>query len=48
MNIIGCLLDYNHIQSHSRLIPVDLNRREELDADSKSIKQIEFFGQLNK
>ena len=43
---IGCLLDYNYIKNHYRLIVVDLSRQKELDADPKAIKQIEFVGQL--
>ena len=42
------LLDYDYIRNHHRLIAVDLGRQEELDADSKAIQQIEFFGQLKK
>ena len=44
----GCLLDYEYIKNHYRLIPVDLSRHKELDADPKSIQQIEFVGQLKK
>ena len=43
---IGCLLDYNYIKNHYRLIAVDLSRQKELDADPKAIQQIEFVGQL--
>ena len=39
----GCLLDYDYIKNHYRLIAVDLSRQKELD-DSKPIQQIEFFG----
>ena len=42
----GCLLDYDYIKSHYRLIIIDLSRRKELDADPKAIQQIEFVGQL--
>ena len=34
------LLDYGYIKNHYRLIPVDLSRQRELDADPKAIKQI--------
>ena len=44
----GCLLDYDYIKNHYRLITVDLSRQKELDADSKAIQQIEFVGQLKK
>ena len=42
----GCLLDYDYIKSHQRIIAVDLSRQKELDADPKAILQIEFIGQL--
>ena len=36
----GCLLDYDYIKHHYRLIPVDLSRQKDLDADPKTIQQI--------
>ena len=42
----GCLLDYNYIKNHDRLIAVDLSRQNKLDADPKAIQQIEFLEQL--
>ena len=36
----GCLLDDNYIKHHYRLIPVDLSRQKDLDADPKPIQQI--------
>ena len=42
----GCLLGYDYIKNHYRLIAVDLSRQKELDADPKSIQQIELVGQL--
>ena len=42
----GCLLDYEYIKNHYRLIAVDLSKQKELDADPKVIQQIEFIGQL--
>ena len=42
----GCLLDYDYIKNHYRLIAVDLSRQKELDADPKAIQQIEFIRQL--
>ena len=42
----GCLLDFDYIKNHYRLIPADLSRQKELDADPKAIQQIEFVGQL--
>ena len=44
----GCLLDYECIKNHYRLIAVDLRRHKELDGDPKSIQQIEFVGHLKK
>ena len=44
----GCLLYYDYIKNHYRLIAVNLSRQKELDADSKAILQIEFIGQLKK
>ena len=43
-----CLLDYEYVKKHYRLIAVDLCRQKELDADPKRIQQIEFVGQLKK
>ena len=40
------LLVYDYIKNHYRLIAVDLSRQKELDADPKSIQQIELVGQL--
>ena len=42
----GCLLDYGYIQSHYKLIAVNLGRQKELNADPKAIQQIEFVAQL--
>ena len=44
--IPGCLLDYEYIKSHYRLIAVDFDRQ--LDSDPKVIQQIELVGQLKK
>ena len=41
-----CLLDYEYIKNHDRLIAVDLNRQKELNASPKTIQQIELIGQL--
>ena len=42
----GCLLDYEYVKNHYRLIAVDLSRQKELDADPEAVQQIEFIGQL--
>ena len=44
----GCLLDYDYIKNHYRLIAVNLSRQKELDADRKAIQQIKSVGQLKK
>ena len=46
--VTECLLDYNYIKNHYRLIAVHLNRQKKLDAYPKSIQQIEFVWQLKK
>ena len=45
---IGCLLEYDYIKNHYRLIAVDFSRQKELDADPKAIQQIQFVVQLKK
>ena len=42
----GCLLDYQYFQDHYQLIAVDLRKQKELDADSRAIQRIEFYGML--
>ena len=42
----GCLLDYQYFKDHYNLIAVDLSKQKELDADSRAIQQIEFYGVL--
>ena len=46
--LLDVSLDYYYMKNHYRLIAVDLSRQKELDADPKSIQQIEFVGQLKK
>ena len=41
-----CLLDYQYFKDHYNLIAVDLSKQKELDADSRAIQQIEFYGML--
>ena len=42
----GCLLDYQYFKVHYNLIEVDLSKQKELDADSRAIQQIQFYGML--
>ena len=42
----GCLLDYRYSKDHYNLIAIDLRKLKELNADSRAIQQIEFFGML--
>ena len=42
----GCLLDYQYFKDHYNLIAIDLSKPKELDADSRAIQQIEFYGML--
>ena len=44
----GCLLDYDYIKDHYRLIAADLSIQRELDTNSKVIQQIELVEQLEK
>ena len=44
----GCLLDYDYIKNHYKLIAADLSRQKEFGADPKAIEQIEFVGKLIK
>ena len=38
----GSLLDFNYFNEHYKLLPVDLSKQKELDADPRAIQQIEF------
>ena len=42
----GCLLDYQYFKDHYNLIAIDLSKQEELDTDSTTIQQIEFYGMV--
>ena len=42
----GCLLDYQYVKDHYKLIAIDLSKQKELDADSRAIQKIEFYGML--
>ena len=34
----GCLLDYDYVKNHYRLIAVDIDRQKKLDADPKAVQ----------
>ena len=38
----GSFLDYNYFNKHYKLVAVDLSKQKELDADPRTIQQIEF------
>ena len=42
----GCLLDYDYIKNHYRLIANVLSKQKELHIDPKAIQQKEFVEQL--
>ena len=43
----GCRLDYQYFKDHYQLITAYLSKKKELDADSRVIQQIEFYGMVN-
>ena len=42
------LLDYPYFQKYYKLIAMDLNKQQKLDADPKAIQQINFTGNIIK
>ena len=42
----GCLLDFQNFKDQYNLIAIDRNKQKELDPDSRSIQQIDFYGML--
>ena len=44
----GCLLDYTYLKKYYKMIAIDLGKQQALDADPKSIQQINFAANLNK
>ena len=40
------MFDYQYFKDHYNLIAVDLCKQKELDAESRAIQQIEFYGML--
>ena len=43
-----CLLDYPYFKEFSKLTVLDFSKQEALDADLKSIQQINFTGDLDR
>ena len=44
----GYLLDYNYFDNYYKTIAIDLSKQYALDADPKTIKQINFTGNLDR
>ena len=44
----GCLLDYIYFKKYYKMIAVDLSKQQVLDADPKSIQQINFTENLDR
>ena len=40
------MLDFQYFKDHYNLIAIDLSKQKELDADSRAIQQIRFYGML--
>ena len=43
----GCLLDYNYFNKHYKLIAIDLSKQQALDADPKTVQQINITGNVD-
>ena len=43
----GCLIDYPYFKNYYKLIAIDLSKQQKLDADPKSIQQVNFTGNLD-
>ena len=43
-----CLLDYPYFKKYYKLIPIDLIKQQKLDANPKTIQQINFTGNLDR
>ena len=41
-----CLLDYNYSKNYCKMVSIDLHKQQAIDADPKSIQQINFTGYL--
>ena len=47
-NTTGCLLDYSYFLDTYKMIAVDLSRQQALDADPRTIQQINFTANLDR
>ena len=45
---IDCLLDYSYFKENYNLIAIDLSKQQALDADPRSIQQINFTANLDR
>ena len=45
---IGCLLDCPYLKKNYKMIAIDLNRQNELDADPRAIQQINLTANLDR
>ena len=43
----GCLLDYPYFKENYKMIAINLSRQNELDADPRTIQQINFTASLD-
>ena len=44
----GCLLDYSYFKNHYKMIAIDLSKQQSLDADPRTIQQINFTANLDR
>ena len=44
---LDCLLDYPYFNENSKLIAIDLSRKEALDTDPRAIQQVNFTENLD-
>ena len=44
----GCLLNYNYLNKHYKMLAIDISKQKALEADPKAIQQINFTGNLER
>ena len=44
----GCLLDYSYFKENYKLIEIDLNKQQALDADPRAVQQINVTANLDR